>query len=167
MRALGCVVLGLAVLGGLAMAGIGGLEVAVYSDRHDVTFARPGDDCGGVMALNVEDGTRLWCSEVGPVAPPVDPLDARGLDGFSRAQNNEVLALAERLGRNGLSEADQRQIQDRVDEIVATLSLEEQKLIPGPSGVDRVLLGAVMLAVVGLIFGVQWWQKRRLRRWYY
>jgi hypothetical protein len=165
MRALGCVVLGLAVLGGLAMTGIGGVEVAVYSGRHDVTFARPGDECGGVrVTLNIADGTRLWCSAVGPVTPPSDP---RGLDGFSEEQNNEVLALAERLGLDGLSEADQRQIQDRVDEIAATVSLEEQKLIPGPSGVDRVLLGAMMLAAVGLIFGVQWWRERRLRRWYY
>lgn len=164
MRALGCVVLGLVVLGGLAMTGIGGVEVAVYAGRHDVTFARPGDDCGGVVTLNIEDGTRLWCSAVGPVTPPSDP---RGLDGFGEEQNNEVLALAEELGGNGLSEADQRQIQDRVDEIAATLSLEEQKLIPGPSGVDRVLLGAVMLAAVGIIFGVRRWRERRFRRWYH
>jgi hypothetical protein len=164
MRALGCVVLGLAILGGLAMTVIGGLEVLVYYGRHDVTFARPGDDCGGVVTLNIEDGTRLWCSAVGPVEPPSDP---RGLDGFSQEQNNEVLALAEELGGNGLSEADQRQIQDRVDEIAATLSLEEQKLIPGPSGVDRVLLGAMILVPVGLIFGVQRWRERRFRRWYY
>jgi hypothetical protein len=164
MRALGCVVLGLAILGGLAMTVIGGLEVLVYSGRHDVTFARPGDDCGGVVTLNIDDGTRLWCSAVGPVTPPSDP---RGLDGFSEEQNNEVLALAEELGGNGLSEAEQRQIQDRVDEIAATLSLEEQKLIPGPSGVDRVLLGAVILVPIGLIFGVQRWRERRFRRWYY
>jgi len=104
------------------------------------------------LELNVEDGTPLFCT----TGVPAGPRKHRGLEGFGGAQNEEVFSLAARLGEDGLSEADQRRISDRVDEIAATLPpVEDERMLPGPTGVRRLMLGLAMLGAAGIWYLVQ------------
>ncbi|MCT2588070.1 hypothetical protein [Actinophytocola gossypii] len=147
------------LLGGGALVFVGFLEWSETSGKRSVEFASPGDDCDAArLELNIEDGTRLTCT----TGVPVPSSAFRGLEGFSAAQNSEVLTLAADLGEDGLSEAEQQRIEDRVDEIAATLPpLEDERILPGPTGINRILLGVAMLVGLGIWYLVIGSRQRR------
>ena len=116
-----------------------------------VQFKRPGDECGGSsqMHLDVTDGEPLGCRP--GYAGVIGGWARNDLPGFTDAQNEEILALAEELGSDGLSTAEQRQIQDRVDQITATVpAAERPDRKPGLWGARLAWLGGAMV-VVGIL----------------
>ncbi|MGN9793093.1 hypothetical protein ACTMTU_18630 [Streptomyces sp. OZ13] len=104
---------------GLGFVLVGLLEQRSAGDMYQVAFQRVGNACRGghELHLDIENGEPLDCvpSYVIGGSPRVD------LPGFTDAQNDEVAALGGQLGSGGLSDAEQRQIQDRVDKIAATV----------------------------------------------
>jgi hypothetical protein len=147
----GIVSVGLVAFGGVG-ALVGFLDQRVADQTYVVQFKRPGDDCGGArqMYVDVTDGKTLACR-------PSYALSGRSgtsLSGFTEAQNDEVRALAEELGRDGLSAAEQREIQDRVDQILTTVpAAERPDRRPGLWGARQAwLCGALAMAgVLGII----------------
>jgi hypothetical protein len=113
----------------VAFGGVGAL--VGYLDQREadgfyvVQFKRPGDKCGSSrqMHLDVADGKPLGCR---PGYAGFAGGSRGSLSGFSPAQNEEVRTLAEELGADGLSDAEQRQIQARVDQILTTVPAAER-----------------------------------------
>jgi hypothetical protein len=137
-------------IGGLLFTLVGIFETVADAQRYDVQFGSPGDECeGGRLKIDVEDGARLWCGVGVPIAPPDDPPP---LEGFSQEQMDDVLAWSERYGEGGLTEQEQEQLQGYVDRIAETVPPVEEKFLPGPSGVYRILLGVAAMGVVGLVY---------------
>lgn len=122
----GCLVF-LAVLCLAALFCYAGAGVfAGIAERHAANhtyvagFARPGDDCGAAeVSFDVSDGEVLSCEPYG-VTGGLGSGEA-DFPGFTDRQNQDVTDLALRLGRAGLSRADRRRIQDRVDRYAATV----------------------------------------------
>lgn len=161
MRILLAMVLALGGIGlmatGLPFVLIGVLEQRSAGDMYEVAFQRVGQECSGghELHLDVDSGTPLDCvpSYFLGGSPRVD------LPGFTDAQNDEVAELGERLGGEGLTEAEQRRIQDRVDAFVAAVP-DGDRPIPdsatvwpadaGVWGTRRVWLG-IGAAVLGVL----------------
>ncbi|MEV0729747.1 hypothetical protein [Polymorphospora sp. NPDC050346] len=144
---------GLVAFGGVsALAGF--LDQRAADRVYVVQFKRPGDECGGArqLHLDVTDGKPLSCRP--GYAGVVGGYARNDLPGFADAQNEQVLALAEGLGGDGLSSAEQRQIQDRVDQILATVpAAERPDRKPGLWGARQAWLGGglAMAGVIGLV----------------
>jgi hypothetical protein len=144
---------GLVAFGGVsALAGF--LDQREADRVYVVQFKRPGDECGAArrMHLDVTDGKPLSCRP--GFTGAVGGYARNDLPGFAEAQNQEVLVLAERLGGDGLSTAEQRQIQDRVDQIAAGLpAAERPDRKPGLWGARQAWLGGglAMAGAVGLV----------------
>ncbi|ACU75990.1 hypothetical protein Caci_7161 [Catenulispora acidiphila DSM 44928] len=101
-----------------AVAGLAGILDQTAADRvYHVQFGHPGAGCDSknTIGFDIDDGQALLCS-----ASPNTIGQTHGY-GFSAAQNAEITDLATQLGTDGLSPADQQQVQQRVDQIVADL----------------------------------------------
>jgi hypothetical protein len=100
-----------------------GIDEQRMSDHtYTITFGHPGDDCDNPEAVMVDadNGQPLFCAAQGNgVGPPINQVVA--VPGFSTAQNREITQMAESLGAHRLSVAAQHQIQDRMNQIAATL----------------------------------------------
>ncbi|MFJ3102180.1 hypothetical protein [Streptomyces sp. NPDC086835] len=147
---------GLAAVG-LSFVLVGLLEQRSAADMYEVAFQQVGDECRGghELHLDIENGAPLDCvpSYVIGGSPRVD------LPGFTEAQNDEVAALGGQLGSGGLTDAEQRLVQDRVDKIAATVPAADR---PRPDsatvwladagvwGARRAWLGGGMV-VVGIV----------------
>lgn len=139
----------LVAFGGVSVL-VGLLNQREADGVYVVQFNRPGDECGGArqLHLNVTDGKPLACR---PGYAGVGGFARSDLPGFADAQNEEVRALAEKLGSDGLSAAEQRQLQDRVDQISATVpTAERPDRKPGLWGARLAWLGGGM-AVAGIL----------------
>ncbi|MFC0529719.1 hypothetical protein [Phytohabitans kaempferiae] len=144
---------GLVAFGGVS-ALVGLLDQRAADRVYVVQFKRPGDDCGGArqMHLDVTTGKPLSCRP--GYAGAIGGYARNDLPGFADADNEDVLALAETLGADGLSTAEQREIQDRVDQIVTTVpDAERPDREPGLWGARQAWLGGGLVAagVVGLV----------------
>ncbi|WP_328617498.1 hypothetical protein OHS18_15285 [Amycolatopsis sp. NBC_00355] len=96
-----------AVLAGVA-------EQHAADNAYVADFARPGAECGsGEVHFDESDGVVLACLPRGG--------SSVRFPGFSDAQNDDVEALAKNLGADSLSTVDRARIQQRVDEIAATV----------------------------------------------
>lgn len=136
---------------GAVSALVGLLNQGEADEVYVVQFKRPGDECGGArqMHLDVTDGKPLACRP--GYAGVVGGRASSDLPGFADAQNEQVRALAEELGSGGLSAAEQRQIQDRVDQISATVpTAERPDRKPGLWGARLAWLGGGMV-VAGIL----------------
>lgn len=113
------------------VGGAGGAGTSYVAD-----FGRPGEDCGsGRVHFDQSNGEVLRCAPGGGASV--------SFPGFTEGQNEQIEALAEELGADILSEADEVQIQ-RIDEFAATVpeSARPQPLGLGPlrgrrAGLDR------------------------------
>jgi hypothetical protein len=114
-----------ALLGSVALLIFGGVSALVgYAEQHSadqtyvIGFKQTGSGCSsGELFLSVENGKPLYCEPVG-----VRPMSgSAGLPGFTDSQNEEVLTLAARLGRDRLSGVDEQQLQALVDKFAATV----------------------------------------------
>jgi hypothetical protein len=144
----------------VGLISFGGVSaLAGYLDQREanrvyvVQFKRPGDECGGArqMHLDVTDGKPLSCRP--GYAGVIGGYPRNDLPGFTDAQNEDVLTLAEGLGGDGLSATEQRQIQDRVDQIVGTVpAAERPDRKPGLWGARQAWVGGglALAGVVGL-----------------
>ncbi|MFI0357926.1 hypothetical protein [Actinomadura sp. 9N407] len=144
----------LAVLAGMALVVVGVPSVLVgiaeqrHIDRAYVVGFVPGSGCGDAHALHlsVRDGEPLDCVSAG--------LFGSGkvrLPGFTDAQNDQVDTLAEQLGSNGLSAAEQRAIQNQVDKLTATVPPSERPYHDQVvRGTGRAWLGAGMV-IAGIL----------------
>lgn len=125
----GMVVRFFAVLVGVVLIGAGLVAVIVGGaggpdTSYVADFGRPGEDCGsGRVHFDAYDGKVLRCAPGGGASV--------SFPGFTEAQNEEIEALAEELGVDILSEADEVQIQHRIDEIAATVP---ESARPQPEG---------------------------------
>lgn len=134
-------------LGGGLFVVVGVAEVMRDAERHDVQFARPGDECdGGRLKVDVEDGAPLVCT----VGTPLEQPQFGRLPGFSDAQQQEVEFLIRNLGSDGLSDDEQRRIQAVVDRIAATTPPARDGIVPGPYGAQRIVVGVLMLVVLAV-----------------
>lgn len=142
-------------VGLVAFGGVSAL--AGYLDQREadrvyvVQFKRPGDECGAArqMHLDVASGEPLSCRP--GYAGVIGGYAMDDLPGFTDAQNDEILALAKSLGGDGLSTAEQGQIQDRVDQIAATVpAAERPDRKPGLWGARQAKLGGA-LALAGVV----------------
>lgn len=150
-----------AALGFAALFAYGATSVLVgiaeqrHLDGAYVVGFVPGSGCGDPheLYLSVEDGEVLDCVQAG-----MGGSGRVSLPGFTRAQNEQVQALAEERGQDGLSAADQREIQERVDRILATVPPSELPYHDQWTwGSNRAWLGAGMVAVAVLGFAAIFW----------
>ncbi|RVX43335.1 hypothetical protein EDD27_6016 [Nonomuraea polychroma] len=164
------------LMGGGALIIMGGSEMSAEADRYAVQFGNPGDDCNwrAPLHIDIKDGARTYCGRRGAAPPPwrqsVDTTTFKGFKGFTDGQRKEVLTLSSQLGSDGLSETEQQQIQNRVDEIAATVSVppvNEFPGVPGPPGLGRILLGVLAWVILGIPYLIRHWRERRWRRWSY
>ncbi|MGK5553314.1 hypothetical protein ACSNOI_17015 [Actinomadura kijaniata] len=151
MRATLAMILGLA---GAALFAVSvpftlvGIAEKRHADRAYVVGFVPGDGCGDAheLYLHVDDGKPMDC-----VAPGMSGSGRVRLPGFTTDQNDQVRTLAQRLGHDGLSAAEQREIQHRVDELAATVPPSKRPYgKQAVSGAGRIWLGAGM-ALTGLL----------------
>ncbi|MQA11679.1 MAG: hypothetical protein GEU98_24645 [Pseudonocardiaceae bacterium] len=125
----------------------------------------PGAGCDDAheLYLRIEDGAVVDCV---PAGVTFGSGRVR-LPGFTDAQNEQVRTLAERLGSSGLSAAEQREIQNRVDNLTAAVpSAERPYGDHAVSGADRTWLGVGMLvaALLGIVGFVRLAPKQRTAR---
>jgi hypothetical protein len=144
----------LAVFACVALFAVGVPSVLVgiaeqrHADRAYVVGFVPGSRCGDdhELYLSVRDGEPLDCVSAG--------LSGSGrvrLPGFTDAQDEQVETLAEQLGTDGLSAAEQREIQDRVDKLTATVPPSARPYRDQAVwGAGRAWLGAGM-AIAGIL----------------
>jgi len=99
-----------------AIAGFGDQGVANHTYRVELQHSH--DDCHPQgLHLDLDNGQLLQCTPYGGPTYATRP----DLPGFTGAQNDEILALSMKLGAGGLTVAEGHQIQDRIDQIVATV----------------------------------------------
>jgi hypothetical protein len=148
----------LALLGCAAMAAIGVPSVLVgiaeqrHADEAYVVGYVPGAGCDDAheLYLRTEDGAVLDCVSAG-----ISYGSGRvSLPGFTDEQNERVDTLTGQLGQDGLTVADQREIQHTVDELAAKVPPAARPY--GDSsvwGTGRIWLGVALItaAVVGAV----------------
>lgn len=152
------------MLAGVALIATGGADVlAGVLDQHGVDqayvvgFKHPGDACGSDGAdFDIGNGQPLSCvpsGEEGVIGRLVH------LHGFTDAQDDQVGALAERLGAGGVSPGEQREIQGRVNRILASVPPADRAGHGSEFwGISReVWLGLAMLAAGFLLVGSFFW----------
>lgn len=114
-----------AVLGCAALFAIGGVSVLIglaeqdHADEAYVVGYVPGAGCDDAheLYLRTEDGAILDCVSAG-----ISFGSGRiSLPGFTDEQNARVGTLNDQLGQDGLSVADQREIQFTVDKLAAAV----------------------------------------------
>lgn len=126
------VLFGALVLVGLNCTITGLAQQADVNGAFDIHFGQPDETCdsGDFLYLNTETGEPLQCRVDDPegIAVPWAAGDGPpGMPYFTEQQDREgVLALARNLGADGLTEAEQEQVQEEVDAIAATLPDEEK-----------------------------------------
>lgn len=117
---LACVV---AFAGGfpLMIAGFG--QQRETGNTYVVDYRHNGDDCGSSkLTIDLDTGRALACVPLG--VRPYD--DGAELPGFSDAQNEQVIALSEKLSPDGLVAGERDQIQALVDKFAATVPAAER-----------------------------------------
>ncbi|MEU8222799.1 hypothetical protein [Kribbella sp. NPDC048915] len=136
----------LLVFGGIVLAAIGGIELWHRSGEYKVGFRSSGDDCGiEKVEISVRSGKPLFCTTPGVIVPSTWKAS---FTGFTDDQNADVFELALELAKDdGLSEADQRQIQFRVDAYAGTVPPERRRQHPSWSGKNRVATGVIALSL--------------------
>jgi hypothetical protein len=120
---LACLAMVAAFAGGwpLLIAGFGQQREA--DNLYTVDFRHDHDDCGASkLTIDLDTGRALQCVPLG-----VRPYDGGSdLPGFTDAQNEQVIALSEKLSRDGLLPPERKQIQALVDKFAATVPAAER-----------------------------------------
>jgi hypothetical protein len=97
---------------------IGISQQVTYNHTYEVRFNVSGQECDpDTVTFSMTDGSVLDCGLKGTV--PMGPVDA-DFPGFSKAQDQAVMALAKQLGGDRIQEDDMSRIQERVDQIADT-----------------------------------------------
>ncbi|TCC38442.1 hypothetical protein [Kribbella speibonae] len=120
----GSLVMTALLLGGAALAVVGGAQLWMQHGVYQVGFKTSGDDCGiEDVELDVRSGEPLVCTSL-----PMPPSTYKAtFEGFTDEQNENVFALATQLAQDdGLSKADQQKIQDLVDSYAASMPAERR-----------------------------------------
>ncbi|GAB3936952.1 hypothetical protein GCM10029976_049300 [Kribbella albertanoniae] len=144
----------LAVIGLTAMA-VGSFTAAFYgfveqyAAHYDyvVGFKKPGDSCGNNnLSVSRVTGEPLGCGILGKPGK---------LPGFTDEQNAEVIALSKELGADGFQPGEREQVQQRVDQIVASLPPERVPQHPWFWGWKVAVAGVLgLLVVAGVVLVV-------------
>lgn len=139
-------------IAGLVAAFVGIADQNAANNTYVADFASPGDGCGSAeVHFNEDGGGVLAC--VGSGESSVD------FPGFTDEQNDEVESLALTLGEDRLSETDQERIQERIDDIAATVPQSDRPRYDptvsiGPvwgAGLAWTGGGALLLGVLGTV----------------
>jgi hypothetical protein len=101
-------------IAGIAAVFVGTADQYAANSTYVADFASHGDGCGPYEVHFDEDGGGVLAC-VGSAESSVD------FPGFTDAQNDEIESLALTLGEDGLSDADQERIQQRIDDFAATV----------------------------------------------
>lgn len=142
------IVAALGFAAGVAYLIVGIAEQNAINQTYVVGFAGPGDDCPrGEAFFDESNGESLDCVQRGFTAGGESELP-----GFTDKQNQTMVALASSLGVDGLSAAEQQEIQDLVDTYAA--SVPESKQPHYDEGVYFFGLYGTKLAVLSGVFVV-------------
>jgi hypothetical protein len=115
--------LGLFVLGVISLI-VGISEQIEYNSTYVVEFGSSGYECSpGHVTFDLTDGAVLECGLKGTA--PLSPVEAN-FPGFTKEQNEAVMALARQLGQNRLDGKDMSQIQHQVDQIAKTVPADHR-----------------------------------------
>lgn len=134
--------------GSLAYLIVGIAEQNAISQTYVVGFGAPGEDCPrGEAFFDKSTGESLDCVQAGAFG-----TSQATLPGFSDEQNERMNALAGELGADGLSEADQEEIQALVDTYAETVPASKQPHYD--EGVYAFGLYGTRLAVVSGVVGL-------------
>ncbi|MFD0854813.1 hypothetical protein ACFQ07_21415, partial [Actinomadura adrarensis] len=145
----------LIIVFGLVTALAGFLDQNSADKAYVVEFKHLNEECSPAheLHINVSNGEPLPCVRSGFL-----PTSHKAqLEGFTEAQTDQVTKLAALLGRNGLSETEQHQIQAEVDRILASVPEAGRKQytatvrIGGLWGepLGWVAIGAVVVSALG------------------
>ncbi|MFB6720413.1 hypothetical protein ACFCV3_09650 [Kribbella sp. NPDC056345] len=135
-------VIGLA-LGSFMLVLYGFVEQYAAHYTYVVGFKKPGDGCGNnKLSVSRVTGEPLVCGVVGSPGR---------LPGFTDEQNAEVIALSKELGADGFQPGEREQVQQRVDQIVASLPPDRLPQHPWLWGWK---LGVIGLAGAAVVAGV-------------
>jgi len=111
------------LLGGIALTGIGAMNLYDDHTAYHVAFKKPSDGCGArKVTFDVQSGKPLFCTSL----PTVPGHPTASLPGFTDEQNANVFALAEQLADDGLSKAEQQKIQASVSDYAATVPQDKR-----------------------------------------
>jgi len=138
------------VFAGCMIAFFGFADLNVERNAYRLDVGRSGGDCGGgFVHLDVETGAQLHCGPGGVML--IQKPKSNAMFGFTDEQKDDVYSSARELGQDGLSEADEDQIQARVDKYKATVRpADRYRTANRRWGVPDAWSGVAMLVVGGL-----------------
>jgi hypothetical protein len=143
---LACV--GAAVFGFACLAG-GLAEAYADSQTYVVAFGYPGQECDrDKVTFSTADGKVLACRSNG--VTPMRPVAAE-FPGFSRGQDEAVMAYATQLGQDGVTLDERDQIQQRVNQIAATVPAANRPHDSSEMRVGPLRAGALAWTGAGLL----------------
>jgi hypothetical protein len=144
VRAVPRVLLGAALLPGFACLITGVAQRSDVQDEYRIEFGKVGDTCNRYLGVHIDTATG------DAVACRTGDFPAGAgvaFPGFTTEQTHEIVALSARLGADGLDEAEQRQVQARVDAIAATVPDDRHGYhYTGLWGTGLALTGAAVIA---------------------
>ncbi|MGW4488371.1 hypothetical protein ACWEOE_31550 [Amycolatopsis sp. NPDC004368] len=154
------VLLGVALLYGVACLITGGAQRSDVADAYRIGFGHEGAGCDEYVGvhLSVDTGEALSCT-----ASSVSFGAPMGFAGFTPQQDGEIGDLVHQLAADGLTEAEQKRIQTRVDEIAARVPEAKKPYhYTGLWGTGLMWLGGAIIAAALVLFFTL---RRRLEAW--
>ncbi|MFG1814589.1 hypothetical protein ACGFIF_12550 [Kribbella sp. NPDC049174] len=138
------------VFAGCMIAFFGFADLNVERNAYRLDVGRSGGDCGGgFVHLDVGTGEELHCGPAGVMRTQKPKTNA--MFGFTDEQKDDVYSLARELGRDGLSETDEDQVQALVDKYKATVPPADRfRTADRRWGVPDAWSGAAIIVLGGL-----------------
>jgi hypothetical protein len=138
------------VLGGFVLGFVGFADLNVERSAYRVDVGPAGGDCGnGMVHLDEATGEELYCGPAGVIRTQKPKTNA--MYGFSAEQKDDVYTLARDLGRDGLSESDEAELQALVDKYkAATPPADRLRTAKRRWGVPDAWIGAGMVVAGGV-----------------
>lgn len=142
-------VIGAAILFGFAFWTTGASQRYAVVHQYTIQFGQAGASCTprAPAAIEIGSGRPLGCG-IG--------VGSANFPGFSRDDNLGILRMALNLGGDGLSPADQTQLQTEVDRIAATVSESEKAHYTGLWGFRMQLVGAAFIPLGAVLTVLIW-----------
>jgi hypothetical protein len=135
------------ILAGALLMFFGGGDVYQQHKAYQVAFKQPGDGCGAErVEVEVDTGVPLYC---GPILPPSPTPQT--MPGFSAEQNAELWSLIGERAEGGLSETDQRAVQQLADRYAAEVPDKAAALRQGEWSGPRLFYPGLAMAATGAV----------------
>jgi hypothetical protein len=113
------------VVAGAFLIMVGVVQQQHKNGAYEIAFARPGADCGAAqLRLDTASGQPLLCTQRGTLPFGTPTVEVAGL---TEPQVRDFLQLAATIGGNGLDRDEQRFLQARFDQLVATVPEDRRR----------------------------------------